>query len=149
MKARKPFASIRSKHRYLFLLLFAILLAACAPEQPVDPPPANDIEVEFTLRTGRENSDLMFVGVGGDIDGEINPTLVVPAGERFRLNLINDTGLQHNIAIRELDIATPFISGPGEEIWLNVEATTPQTLTYYCQVAGHAEAGMEGQIIVE
>ncbi len=149
MKARQLPPVVRHRYGLLFLVLFAILLAACAPEEPVDPPPANDIDIEFTLRTDRQNGDLVFVGVGDAIDGEVNPTLVVAAGERVRLNLINGDGMQHNIAIRELNLASSYISSRDAETWLDFETDTPQTLNYWCDVPGHAEAGMEGEIIVE
>src|SRR4051812_35578618 len=43
----------------------------------------------FTLRSGIAEGRIVFLGVGGDINGKVNPQLVVHEGELVQINLIN------------------------------------------------------------
>ena len=38
---------------------------------------------------------MVYIGVGGDIDGKVNPMLSVHEGETVQINLINGEGAQH------------------------------------------------------
>src|SRR5689334_14610427 len=46
----------------------------------------------FTLRSGIAEGRMVFLGVGGDINGQVNPTLNVHEGETVQINLINGEG---------------------------------------------------------
>jgi nitrite reductase (NO-forming) len=49
----------------------------------------------FTLRSGIAQGRMVYIGVGGDIDGKVNPMLSVHEGETVQINLINGEGAQH------------------------------------------------------
>src|SRR5438552_15753554 len=51
----------------------------------------------ITLRSGIAGGRLVYIGVGGDIDEQVNPTLQVHEGETVQLNLINGEGAEHDI----------------------------------------------------
>jgi len=96
-----------------FLGLAAIVMlaiSACAPpvaahasqkvEAMVEPASAalpQEATVEFTLKTAMAEGKMVFVGVGGDIDGLVNPDLVVEPGAVVKVNLVNGDGPEHDI----------------------------------------------------
>ena len=53
----------------------------------------------FTLRTGVAEGRMVFLGAGGGIDGQVNPTLKVHEGETVQINLVNGEGAEHDIVI--------------------------------------------------
>lgn len=55
----------------------------------------------FTLRTGIAEGRMVFLGVGGDISGKVNPTLNVHEGETVQINLINGEGAEHDIIVEQ------------------------------------------------
>src|SRR2546425_11440887 len=48
--------------------------------------------VRFRLRTELAEGKLAFVGVGGDIEGVVNPTLRVAQGDIGQIGLVNGDG---------------------------------------------------------
>lgn len=85
------------------------------------------------------------------IEGDVNPTLPLEAGRTYRLGWTEGDGLGHNIEIRDArddvidDLSTPVTQEPGEEQWLEFEATE-EMATYVC--TPH-ESTMRGDIVVE
>ena len=53
----------------------------------------------FTLRTGVAEGRMVFLGAGGDINGQVNPILKVHEGETVQINLVNGEGAEHDIVI--------------------------------------------------
>ncbi|MCC7208175.1 MAG: hypothetical protein IT323_12775 [Anaerolineae bacterium] len=106
--------------------------------------------VEFSLETGIVDGRMAFVGVGGAIDGVVNPDLVVPPGSVVHLTVINGDGMPHDLAVPDLGVQLPMISGAGatSEARFLVEVAHVGTHSYFCTVAGHRQAGMEGRIVV-
>ncbi len=105
------------------------------------------------------------------IAGMTNPTIVIPAGTRVSIQLINaDTDMAHGLVITSnADAATtamPMMTAPpafpGSALWflgestpagmhtgtLTFTATTPGSYHYLCPVPGHAQEGMIGNLIV-
>ena len=56
----------------------------------------------FTLRTGIAEGRMVYIGVGGDINGVVNPTLLVHEGETVQINLINGEGAEHDVVIDQM-----------------------------------------------
>ena len=144
----------------IFSILIAVFLFACSPtgETPVPVTPAEDlpvsiapIETVFTLKTIAENGKLLYIGVEGEIDGIINPDLVVPQDAVVRIILINGDGMPHDLFIPDLDTKTEYVKKIGEqtEIVFTVGDLQPSTYVYYCTLPGHRKAGQEGKLIVE
>lgn len=143
-------------------VLIALFLFACAPQNDtpipvttvavVEDQPATLVttDVEFTLKTIAEKGKLLFIGIGGDIDGIINPDLVVPQGAVVRIVLINGDSMPHDLFLPDFDAKTEYVKkiGEQEEIVFEVRDMQPGSYVYYCTVPGHRRAGQEGKLIV-
>lgn len=118
-------------------------------EQPGDP--TSDLgppDIEFTLITGGDSHGLVFKGVGGDIDGIVNPTLIVESGDVVRITLVNGQPIEHDWVIDEFNAATESVTEMDEERIVTFVADQEGTFDYYCSIAGHRSAGMEGKLQV-
>ncbi len=73
--------------------------------------------------------------------------LTMPADTDVTIVVHNEGMLQHDFNIEDTDFNTELLNGgESEEIVVNLPAGE---YTYYCSVAGHREAGMEGKLTVE
>jgi nitrite reductase (NO-forming) len=153
MKTALPFGVL------LITMMTALSLSACSSnaigaaanvsqETPTVPPPPY---VEFTLQTIINDGGLAYIGMGGEIDGVINPDLVVQPGDAVRLILVNGDGMLHDLFLPDFDAKTSGISKINErtEIIFEVGDMQPGVYVYYCTVSGHRQAGQEGKLIVE
>ena len=52
--------------------------------------------VEFTLKTGLHNGNMVFIGSGGNIEGVVNPELHVGEGDLVKLTLVNGDAAEHD-----------------------------------------------------
>jgi nitrite reductase (NO-forming) len=129
---------------------------AAEPAPPAQPagaaPQAPDAgyiaDARYTLRSGIADGRMVFIGVGGDIDGKINPVLSAAEGQVVQLTLINGEGAQHDIVFPDQQARSPRVTGKGSSTTIAFRATKAGDYLYYCSVPGHREAGMEGQLIV-
>lgn len=133
----------------LLLLLLAFALSGCgAARARADDgaPPA----VDYTLQSALVDGRMAFVGVGGAIDGQVNPGLRVPPGSRARITLLNGDGMAHDLSVPALNAATPIVTGKGAtaQMLLALPPGGAARLDYYCTVPGHRQAGMAGAIVV-
>lgn len=140
--------------------LFSILLFGCGIKNEINPSLISDknqaentttVNAEFTLKTLAEDGKLLFIGVGGEIDGVINPDLVVSPGTTIRILLVNGDGMPHDLFIPDLDVKTEYVKKIKDqsEIVFKVEDLQPGNYVYYCTLPGHRKAGQEGRFIVE
>jgi nitrite reductase (NO-forming) len=104
--------------------------------------------VKFALKTAIADGRLVYVGVGGDLDGIINPTLTVTEGDVVQITLINGEGAEHDFVVDEFGARSEFITGVGSSTTLVFKAEDAGDFFYYCSVGGHREAGMEGLVTV-
>ena len=102
----------------------------------------------FTLRTGIAGGRMVFLGVGGYIDGQINPTLMVHVGELVQINLINGEGAEHDVVIDQYAARSSIVVGKNASSTFSFTATKVGEFAYFCSIAGHRAAGMEGLIQV-
>lgn len=102
----------------------------------------------FTLRTGIATGRMVYIGVGGDIDGQINPTLMVHEGELVQINLINGEGAEHDVVIDQYAARSSIVVGKNASSTFAFTASKVGEFAYFCSIAGHREAGMEGLIQV-
>src|SRR5262249_50419453 len=80
---------------------------APAPPTHAEPvPPASSTAIpgpsyvpglRYTLRTGIAEGRMVFIGVGGSIDGQVNPLLSAAEGQVVQVTLINGEGAEHDI----------------------------------------------------
>ncbi|GAB5426410.1 MAG: hypothetical protein Crog4KO_35570 [Crocinitomicaceae bacterium] len=115
----------------------------------------NDIEVaepeivEFTLMTQIGGDPAMaYVGVGGEIDGIVNPELVVNLGDTVRLTVINGDAALHDLRIDEFDVYSGDLVSDEETVTMEFIATQVGNFDYYCSIPGHQQIGMEGLLRV-
>lgn len=116
------------------------------PAQTVD----ENVVVEFTLKTITNNGGLAYIGIGGEIDGIVNPDLTVQPGDVVHVTLVNGDGMPHDLLLPDFDVKTSYVSKIGEqtEVIFQVGDMQPGTYVYYCTVPGHRQAGQEGKLIV-
>ncbi len=102
----------------------------------------------FTLRTGIASGRMVYIGVGGDIDGQVNPTLMVHEGELVQINLINGEGAEHDIVLDQYAARSAIVVGKNASSTFSFVANKVGEFAYFCSIAGHRAAGMEGLIHV-
>lgn len=101
--------------------------------------------VEFTLTTQIGGDPAMaFVGVGGDIDGIVNPELVVNLGDTVRLTIINGDAVLHDLKLDEFNVYSGELVSDEQTVTIEFVANQVGNFDYYCSIPGHREIGMEG-----
>lgn len=120
------------------------------PSTPVPQAEAPDgpADVSYTLTTGVAGHNLVFIGVGGEIDGVHNPTLLAQPGDIVEITLVNAEAVQHNLQIDDFGVDTGMLSGQGEQQTIKFVADREGSFTYFCVVPGHQAAGMQGTLQV-
>lgn len=106
--------------------------------------------IEYTLRTQLGGDPAMaFVGVGGMIDGVVNPALTANVGDTVRLTVVNGDPVAHDLKIDEFSVYSGELITDEQTVTMEFVVTTPGKFKYYCSVPGHRQIGMEGTITVE
>jgi nitrite reductase (NO-forming) len=105
-------------------------------------------DARYTLRSGIAEGRMVYIGVGGAIDGKINPLLTAAEGQVVQLTLINGEGAAHDIVFPDQDARSTRVTGKGASTTLAFVARKSGDFVYFCSVPGHRLAGMEGQFIV-
>lgn len=91
---------------------------------------------------------MVYLGVGGSIDGKINPVLTAAEGQVVQLTLINGEGAEHDIVFPDQDARSPRVTGKGASTTVAFRASKSGDFVYFCSVPGHRLAGMQGQFLV-
>jgi nitrite reductase (NO-forming) len=129
----------------------ATTTAAATPAPPMkDGAPMSDMHAPtvFTLRTGVADGRMVYLGVGGDINGAVNPKLLVHEGETVQINIINGEGAEHDIVVDQYGVRSSRVIGKGAGSAVTFTASKTGEFVYFCSAPGHREAGMEGRIQV-
>jgi len=114
-------------------------------------PAANYVPgLRYTLRSGIAEGRMVFIGVGGAIDGQVNPVLSAAEGQGVQVTLINGEGAEHDIvfADQEATARSPHITGKGASTNIAFRAGNAGDYIYFCSLPGHQLAGMQGQFLV-
>ena len=122
-------------------------VAQPAADTPAPASAAQTPDVSYTLKTSVTGS-MHFVGVGGDIDGQSNPTLTADPGDTVSITLINGDGVTHDLTIDEFNVTTGTLDMLDQQQTITFTADQAGTFAYYCSQPGHRAAGMEGKLIV-
>jgi len=106
--------------------------------------------LRYTLRTGIAEGRMVFIGVGGSIDGQVNPLLSAAEGQVVQVTLINGEGAEHDIVFDNHGPAgsSAHIVGRGASTSIAFAAGRSGDYAYYCSVPGHRLSGMEGKFLV-
>jgi nitrite reductase (NO-forming) len=105
-------------------------------------------DVRYTLRSGIAEGRMVFIGMEGTIEGQINPVLSAAEGQVVQITLINGEGAEHDIVFPQQNARSPRITGRGASTTLAFRADKAGDFTYICSVPGHQLAGMQGQFVV-
>ena len=104
--------------------------------------------VRFRLRTELADGKMAFVGVGGTIEGIVNPPLRVAEGDVVQVTLINNDNVEHDVVFPEFDAGTDKVARKGASSVTVFRADKGGEFPYFCSLPGHRPAGMEGKLIV-
>lgn len=106
--------------------------------------------LRYTLRSGIAEGRMVFIGVGGSIDGQVNPLLSAAEGQVVQVTLINGEGAEHDIVFADQGPAgtSSHIVGKGASTSIAFVASKAGDYLYYCSVPGHRLAGMEGKFLI-
>jgi nitrite reductase (NO-forming) len=131
---------------------------AAAPPATAARPPASSAPpvsgyvpgIRYTLKSGIADGRMVFIGVGGTIDGQVNPVLSAAEGQLVQVTLINGEGAEHDIVFADQGPAgsSPHVFGKGASTNIAFVAGKAGDYLYFCSVPGHRLAGMEGQFLV-
>lgn len=105
-------------------------------------------DVRYRLETGIAEGRIVYVGRGGDIDGEVNPTLRVPLGALVQVTMVNREGLHHQLALPAFSAFTDPVATENAASVTSFRATREGVFDYFCDGPGHRAAGMVSQVIV-
>lgn len=154
-----------------FLLIALFGLVSCSPSQvpndwqdrnptpetnaasvmPVNNPANESRIVEYTLKTvmpADGNPTMAYEGVGGAIDGVLNPELTAETGDTVRLTIINGDPMLHDLLIDEFGVNSGEIREKDETVTVEFKVYQPGQFYYYCSIPGHRQIGMEGVLTV-
>src|SRR3954468_13160473 len=132
--------------------------AAAMPAAAQAVPPASTTQpasgyvpgLRYTLRTGIAEGRMVFIGVGGAIDEQVNPVLSAAEGQGVQVTLINGEGAEHDIVFAEQEATarSAHITGRGASTNIAFRAGKAGDYIYFCSLPGHQLAGMQGQFLV-
>jgi nitrite reductase (NO-forming) len=133
--------------------------AAAAPPAPAAPSAAPTqqspqgataylADAKYTLRSDIAEGRMVYIGVGGAIDGKVNPVLTAAESQVVQLTLINGEGAEHDIVFPDQDAKSPRVTGKGASTTIAFRAAKAGDFIYFCSVPGHQLAGMQGQFVV-
>jgi len=122
-------------------LLLVIVLTACGGKG------AQENVVQYTLTTGLADGKMVFIGVGGQIDGVTNPVLSAVVGEKMEITLTSGDGSEHNIAFPDFNALSEHVKDKNS-VTLTFTVDQGGSFVYYCEIPGHRQAGMEGKFEV-
>src|SRR5215467_979992 len=165
---KMPFPGLKTDHDRADIIAFLAATdgaqqSAAAPSaqpSPAQPPPAQAPQstpgsalgyipdARYTLRSGIAEGRMVYIGVGGSIDGKVNPVLTAVAGQVVQLTLINGEGAEHDIVFADQNARSPRVTGKGASTTIAFRAGNAGDFTYFCSVPGHKQARMEGQFLV-
>ena len=98
----------------------------------------------FTVRSGIAEGRMVFLGVGGDISGKVDPQLFqCTKAELVQINLINGEGAEHDVVVDQYGSRSDRVVVKGDSSTFSFTADRVGQFAYYCSVPGHREAGME------
>ena len=107
--------------------------------------------VAFATDDG-EGGSTAVAATGGPVPVSLTEFALAPdavtVGAGGTLDVTNDGSMIHNLQVRGSDLVTPDLDA-GEGAALDVSGLEPGEYEIFCNIAGHADAGMKGSLVVE
>ena len=72
--------------------------------------------------------------------------IAVKSGD-VRTVVLHVKDIPHDFTVKELDIH--IHGGPGDTVKQTITFAKPGTYEFYCSIAGHKQAGMKGELVVQ
>lgn len=125
---------------------------APATTAPATTAPATTAPATTAPETTAPATEATTVDVAADPGGQLafTQTELTAAAGKVTFALTNESPVPHNIAVEgdgvQSDVSDTIQNGGTAEITVDLPAGT---YTYYCDVPGHRQAGMEGTITVK
>jgi plastocyanin len=134
----------------LILLLFTALalavgVAACGGD---DDDSGDEAAAEDTTTHEESTDGGTHLTLTADPNGDLSfdqTELTAAAGE-ITIELVNESGVPHNVEIEGQDAVSETITEGSTELTVTLE---PGEYVFFCNIPGHREAGMEGTLTVE
>lgn len=130
--------------RLLILLIPLSLLAAACGGDDDDPDAHADVGHD---EAGEVADDARVIAVAASSFAFGPDEIEVDTGEDLAIALTSED-IEHDFVIEELDDLHVVGVEAGETATGGFTAPESGTYTYYCTVAGHRDAGMEGKLVV-
>lgn len=112
--------------------LLALLLMACGQDEPALTASAEEFGADLVVEAFEM--------------GYEPGSITVPSGETFRIALVNTGALRHDLALPDGTQSEALQA--GESTVFEIGPLT-ESVTAWCTIPGHRNAGMEMQIVVE
>ena len=64
------------------------------------------------------------------------------------IKLMSGEGAEHNLVIPDFNVDSGHVVGQGKTVSVTFGVDRPGSFAYYCDLAGHRQAGMEGALEV-
>lgn len=140
------------------VVVLAIAAAACSPQDPEvsvnEQVPADQQvaeaaegeEGEAAAPAGADFAAAEAVWVADGLAFTEAPDSMPADGAVIGLEIIG--GIPHNVVFEGFQGDTELVEGAGEGQFAASVSVPAGTYTYYCSIAGHRAAGMEGEITV-
>lgn len=130
------------------LALAAFALAACGGDDEESSTPATEAETTAPTSGGDAGTVTVEADPGGSL-AWTETEATAPAGD-VTVEMVNESTTPHNVYIEDESGATLAESETvSEDTTTTTASLEPGTYTFYCDVPGHREAGMEGTLNVE
>jgi nitrite reductase (NO-forming) len=118
-------------------MVAVLLLAACGSRETSN-------RITYSLKTGLDGGRMIYIGMGGTIEGVINPRLEAKVGDIVTINLMSGEGAEHNLVMPDFNVDSGHVVGQGKTVSVTFGVDRPGSFAYFCDIPGHREAGMEG-----
>jgi nitrite reductase (NO-forming) len=119
-----PFPGLKTENERRDVIAYLAASAAAAPAgtsppaatlAPAAPPQRGSVsyipDIRYTLRSGIAEGRMVFIGIGGMIDGQVNPVLSAAEGQVVQITLMNGEGAEHDIIFPDQNAKSPRITG--------------------------------------
>lgn len=135
----------RSFRIFSIMAILAVLISACASTSNNE---SAGRTLEYALKTATIDGKMVYVGVGGGIDGVQNPVLSATTGDMVKITLTSGDGTEHDISFPDFNATSEHVVGKGSSKSVTFLVDKGGTFSYFCTLPGHREAGMEGKFNV-
>ncbi|HET6846743.1 MAG TPA: cupredoxin domain-containing protein, partial [Anaerolineales bacterium] len=100
------------------------------------------------MKSGLDGGRMVYIGMGGAIDGVVNPRLEAKVGDIVTIKFMSGEGAEHNFVIPDLGVDSGHVVGQGKTVSVTFGVDRPGEFAYFCDLPGHRQAGMEGVLAV-